>query len=46
MIAVLERQKRFSEGNGSDTPIFVNPVSGRPWPDVQDQRKLYFHPGA
>lgn len=44
MIAVLERQKRFSERNGPDTPIFLNPVSGRPWPDVQDQRKLYFHP--
>ncbi|MGE4321597.1 MAG: tyrosine-type recombinase/integrase [Sphingobium sp.] len=44
MIAVLERQKRFSGTNGFDTPIFLNPVSGQPWPDVQDQRKLYFHP--
>lgn len=29
---------------GADAPIFENPSSRLPWPDVQDQRKLYFHP--
>ncbi len=44
MIAVLERQKVHSLGHGLDTPIFLNPITGRPWPDVQDQRKVYFQP--
>jgi len=44
MIAVLQRQKAHSFLRGGDTPIFINPVTNTPWPDVQDQRKLYFHP--
>jgi len=44
MMDVLERQKRHSLHRGWDTPIFLNPVTGRPWPDVQEQRKCYFHP--
>jgi len=44
MIAVLKRQKAHSFMRGLDTPVFLNPASGTPWPDVQDQRKLYFHP--
>lgn len=44
MIAVLQRQKVHSFMRGADTPIFINPVTNTPWPDVQDQRKLYFHP--
>lgn len=44
MIAVLQRQKAHSFMRGADTPIFINPVTNTPWPDVQDQRKLYFHP--
>jgi integrase len=44
MIAVLQRQKAHSFLRGVDTPIFINPVTNTPWPDVQDQRKLYFHP--
>lgn len=44
MLAVLQRQKAHSFMRGADTPIFINPVTNTPWPDVQDQRKLYFHP--
>jgi integrase len=44
MIAVLQRQKSHTFMRGTDTPIFINPVTNTPWPDVQDQRKLYFHP--
>ncbi|CCA93250.1 MULTISPECIES: tyrosine-type recombinase/integrase [Novosphingobium] len=44
MIAVLQRQKVHSFMRGADTPVFINPVTNTPWPDVQDQRKLYFHP--
>lgn len=44
MIAVLQRQKAHSFMRGADTPIFINPITNTPWPDVQDQRKLYFHP--
>jgi len=44
MISVLKRQKAHSFMRGLDTPVFLNPASGTPWPDVQDQRKLYFHP--
>jgi integrase len=44
MVAVLARQKAHSFERGPDSPIFINPVTGTPWPDVQDQRKLYFHP--
>ncbi|WP_226998695.1 Arm DNA-binding domain-containing protein [Tardibacter chloracetimidivorans] len=44
MIAVLKRQKAHSFMKGMDAPIFLNPVTGNAWPDVQDQRKLYFHP--
>ncbi|MFT3975747.1 MAG: tyrosine-type recombinase/integrase [Sphingomonas bacterium] len=41
---ILVRQKSYSFDRGQGTPIFLNPVTKRPWPDVQDQRKLYFHP--
>jgi len=44
MMEVLQRQKVHSFMRGGDSPIFLNPVTGTPWPDVQDQRKLYFHP--
>lgn len=44
MMAVLQRQKAHSFMRGLDSPIFINPVTNAPWPDVQDQRKLYFHP--
>ena len=44
MVAVLARQKKHSFLRGHEAPIFLNPVTGTPWPDVQDQRKLYFHP--
>jgi integrase len=44
MIAVLERQKAGSSDNGSNTPIFLNPVTGRAWPASEDQRKFYFQP--
>ncbi|MFT3967766.1 MAG: DUF3596 domain-containing protein [Sphingobium sp.] len=44
MMAVLQRQKAHSFMRGLDSPIFINPVTKTPWPDVQDQRKLYFHP--
>ncbi len=44
MMEVLRRQKLHSFMRGLDHPVFLNPVSRTPWPDVQDQRKLYFHP--
>jgi len=44
IMEVLQRQKVHSFMRGGDSPIFLNPVTGTPWPDVQDQRKLYFHP--
>ena len=44
MLAVLQRQKIHSFMRGADAPVFINPVTNTPWPDVQDQRKLYFHP--
>lgn len=44
MVAVLQRQKVHSFMRGAETPVFLNPVTHTPWPDVQDQRKLYFHP--
>lgn len=43
-LGVLDRQRSFSFMKGADAPIFENPSSRLPWPDVQDQRKLYFHP--
>jgi integrase len=44
MMDVLQRQKVHSFMRGAESPIFINPVTNTPWPDVQDQRKLYFHP--
>lgn len=44
MIALLSRQKAYTFMKGPDASIFENPSSRLPWPDVQDQRKLYFHP--
>lgn len=44
MVDVLQRQKPYSFLRGLESPIFINPVTKTPWPDVQDQRKLYFHP--
>lgn len=44
MISVLQRQRAHSFMHGIDSPIFLNPVTNTPWPDSQDQRKLYFHP--
>lgn len=44
MVAVLHRQKPYSFMRGGESAIFLNPVTSAPWPDVQDQRKLYFHP--
>jgi integrase len=44
MIAVLERQKLRSFENGLNTPIFLNPATGKPWPASDDQRKSYFQP--
>jgi integrase len=42
--AVLLRQQPHSFDRGHGTSIFLNPVTKRAWPDVQDQRKMYFHP--
>ncbi|MGN6123195.1 MAG: tyrosine-type recombinase/integrase, partial [Sphingomonas oligoaromativorans] len=44
MMNLLKRQKAYTFMKGPDASIFENPSSGNPWPDVQDQRKLYFHP--
>lgn len=44
MMDVLQRQKVHSFMRGAESPIFINPVTNTPWPDVQDQRKLYFPP--
>lgn len=41
---VLLRQQPHSFERGQGASIFLNPVTKRAWPDVQDQRKMYFHP--
>ncbi|WP_181638896.1 tyrosine-type recombinase/integrase [Sphingomonas chungangi] len=43
-LGVLDRQRSYSLMKDADAPIFENPSSRLPWPDVQDQRKPYFHP--
>lgn len=44
MMAVLKRQKAHSFEQGGRVPIFLNPMTSRAWPDVQEQRKIYFQP--
>lgn len=44
MLDVLARQKAHSFPDEGNAPIFLNPVTGRAWADVQDQRKRYFQP--
>lgn len=46
MMDALRRQKAHSFLGEGNTPIFLNPVTGRAWPDVQDQRKRYFQPAV
>ena len=43
-LAVLNRQKRHSLALGLNTPVFLNPVTDRPWPDEKQQRERYFLP--
>lgn len=44
MMKVLKRQKAHSFEKEGMAPIFLNPMTGRAWPDVQEQRKSYFQP--
>ena len=44
MMDVLQHEKLCSFIRGAESPIFTNRVTGTQWPDVQDQRELYFHP--
>lgn len=43
-IAALERQKAFTFLKRPDGPIFENPETGKPWNDLQVQRRRYFGP--
>ena len=43
-LAVLKRQKVFSLMRGPNTPIFLNPLTNRSWPDEKQQRERYFLP--
>lgn len=41
---VLRRMKPHSFMRGSESQIFINPVTNRPWPDEAKQREKYFIP--
>lgn len=43
-LAALRRQKVHSFMRGPDTPIFLNPITNRPWPDEKQQREKFFLP--
>jgi integrase len=43
-VAALERQKAFTLLKRPDGPIFENPETGKPWNDLQVQRRRYFVP--
>lgn len=43
-LAALERQKAFTFMKRPDGPIFENPETGKPWNDLQVQRRRYFGP--
>jgi integrase len=40
----LKRQKACTFMRGADAEVFNNPVTGKPWPDEQVQRRRYFAP--
>jgi integrase len=43
-LAALTRQKAHTFMKGVEHPIFNNPVTGKPWPDEQVQRRRYYTP--
>jgi len=43
-LAALERQKTHTFMKRPDGPIFENPATGKPWHDLQVQRRRYFTP--
>lgn len=43
-LAALERQKAFTFMKRPNGPIFENPETGKPWNDLQVQRRRYFIP--
>lgn len=43
-LAALERQKAHTFMKRPDGPIFENPETGKPWNDLQVQRRRYFVP--
>lgn len=43
-LAAMERQKAFTFMKRPDGPIFENPETGKPWNDLQVQRRRYFGP--
>lgn len=43
-LAALTRQKVHTFMKGVDARIFHNPITGKPWPDEQVQRRRYFAP--
>lgn len=43
-LAALTRQKVHTFMKDPEGPIFHNPITGRPWPDEQVQRRRYFTP--
>lgn len=44
VMAALESQKTFTFMKRPEGPIFENPETGKPWHDLQVQRKRYFTP--
>lgn len=44
VVAALESQKAFTFMKRPEGPIFENPETGKPWHDLQVQRKRYFTP--
>lgn len=44
VVAALERQKAFTFMKRPNGPIFENPGTGKPWPDLQMLRRRYFTP--
>lgn len=43
-MAALKRQKAHTFLLGPDAEVFNNPITGKPWPDLQVQRRRYFTP--
>jgi integrase len=43
-IRALEAMRAFTYMKGLDSPVFLNPNTGRPWRSDRSQREHFFHP--